>query len=86
MRLEQQSKKRHVPGPYSFQFHKGAIRTLQQQVTSLECTPFQFHKGAIRTELSQDGKLYLSGFQFHKGAIRTANALAYTFYTPISIP
>ena len=36
-----------------FQFHKGAIRTLQQEEICGLIVQFQFHKGAIRTNKSK---------------------------------
>ena len=33
----------------TFQFHKGAIRTVSTQLVADKSVSFQFHKGAIRT-------------------------------------
>ena len=42
-----------MPTDYSFvgfQFHKGAIRTVYEEVQHEVTSVFQFHKGAIRTQ------------------------------------
>ena len=54
-----------------FQFHKGAIRTINSLVVKDYPIKFQFHKGAIRTLGSPDDLRRDVLFQFHKGAIRT---------------
>ena len=54
----------------SFQFHKGAIRTLASSYLPI-FHKFQFHKGAIRTSHQDISGKVNRRFQFHKGAIRT---------------
>ena len=56
---------------WSFQFHKGAIRTPSGCNTMKNTSLFQFHKGAIRTTYKPVDYTDLWRFQFHKGAIRT---------------
>ena len=55
----------------TFQFHKGAIRTLFRGISIPVTDQFQFHKGAIRTYRCTPVLDYAHIFQFHKGAIRT---------------
>ena len=54
-----------------FQFHKGAIRTVNLPIVVNDYQLFQFHKGAIRTGREAHRRGGLQEFQFHKGAIRT---------------
>ena len=55
----------------SFQFHKGAIRTLSRVTKVVTCDYFNSIK--VRLE-HQQPRVFLecTPFQFHKGAIRTA--------------
>ena len=74
MRLERISRPRKG-NAQTFQFHKGAIRTLKCCILTLKSSPFQFHKGAIRTIKAHFGVTPPDKFQFHKGAIRTISSL-----------
>ena len=37
------------PEPYTFQFHKGSIKTLARNLYVQRLVKFQFHKGSIKT-------------------------------------
>ena len=69
----------------TFQFHKGAIRTDNEDKPTTLMLEFQFHKGAIRTLISPDSRI-LCVFQFHKGAIRTLTVFPTDTIAIISIP
>ena len=56
---------------YTFQFHKGTIRTSWMLNKQGMRNAFQFHKGTIRTPLRNREKSKHHQFQFHKGTIRT---------------
>ena len=53
VRLERKAKIIMMTGTPTFQFHKGAIRTLKPADADADGTQFQFHKGAIRTFIHQ---------------------------------
>ena len=72
--------------PPSFQFHKGAIRTLVLVGQTINELLFQFHKGAIRTGTPSPPFWVVGEFQFHKGAIRTFFASLDSPILTISIP
>ena len=55
----------------SFQFHKGTIKTIHNEVVYVKHPKFQFHKGTIKTVLLMMLTLLLMSFQFHKGTIKT---------------
>ena len=70
----------------TFQFHKGAIRTVTIDGETRHCV-LNFNSIKVRLELSILGiNYYHSIFQFHKGAIRTEQKGARSNSTEISIP
>ena len=59
-----------------FQFHKGAIRTVNDTLTSCSLSSFN----SIKVQLEQILDILTCGifrFQFHKGAIRTLSVIMF---------
>ena len=86
VRLEPEARKAEQEADYSFQFHKGAIRTVDR-FSNLHRYHY-FNSIKVRLELTvqlAEGEIF--GFQFHKGAIRTRGAYSSTdgFYNFNSI-
>ena len=57
--------------PFSFQFHKGTIKTSPTGHIASAIAVFQFHKGTIKTFAVAMKQTQNSLFQFHKGTIKT---------------
>ena len=57
---------------FSFQFHKGTIKTSDAFVSTKLSKIFQFHKGTIKTIQIQQPSAWVLQFQFHKGTIKTS--------------
>ena len=85
VRLEQEYEKRKRENRI-FQFHKGTIRTRNQQKDVEQHLSFQFHKGTIRTPEDYSLENLLRAFQFHKGTIKTQNTNLKSSTKKISIP
>ncbi len=58
-----------------FQFHYGAIKTIQSIQSIRRKRKFQFHYGAIKTAQQCPWTDSSSSFQFHYGAIKTKSKL-----------
>ena len=71
---------------YSFQFHKGAIRTFYFISTCEFPSTFQFHKGAIRTDPSFKASNLCTHFNSIKVRLELMAAGFYGAVTVISIP
>ena len=54
-----------------FQFHKGAIRTVDPEDVLDEMSNFNSIKVRLEHQPPEDEKTAIPLFQFHKGAIRT---------------
>ena len=57
-----------------FQFHKGTIRTLDDEVKKAKDSDFNSIKVRLEHSKLKDTVFDLSVFQFHKGTIRTSDA------------
>ena len=68
-------------GCYPFQFHSGAIQTLDWLTEVFGGNKFQFHSGAIQTFLSDLKTLPGYKFQFHSGAIQTVPLIVLTRFS-----
>ena len=58
----------------SFQFHKGAIKTIILIVADFHFGSFNSIKVRLRPVIPITQKVYKDTFQFHKGAIKTCRA------------
>ena len=76
VQLEQHQTKSSA-STWTFQFHKGTIRTLNSRLVTLWRALFQFHKGTIRTRVTWYVYYEVDKFQFHKGTIRTLEPRRY---------
>ena len=71
VRLELEHSKASINLLFSFQFHKGAIRTRISSRTNAQQLYFNSIKVRLEPWQEQMYQKYSSVFQFHKGAIRT---------------
>ena len=85
VRLELEHSKASINLLFSFQFHKGAIRTRISSRTNAQ--QLYFNSIKVRLEPSDFFAYYaVKLFQFHKGAIRTGTADELNIASLISIP
>ena len=76
---------KNIPTNQSFQFHKGAIRTMPKEISD----KFDAYFNSIKVRLERIVLLIImvnSVFQFHKGAIRTLEGDLLQANLDISIP
>ena len=55
-----------------FQFHKGTIKTVIEELQASGNLKFQFHKGTIKTNNADDDQLYVGNFNSIKVQLKPA--------------
>ena len=73
-------------GGLLFQFHKGTIRTLFADVSSIIIIYFNSIKVQLELEAAGLNPYLMLEFQFHKGTIRTYLCSWFDWFLSISIP
>ena len=71
---------------YSFQFHKGTIRTGLPSCLYITSPSFQFHKGTIRTAGLSDSTSSNTYFNSIKVQLEPVTVVNSSTFTDISIP